>query len=754
MAFDIEMIKEVYAQIPSRIAAARKVVGKPLTLTEKILYAHLTEGAASQAFKRGASYVDFQPDRVAMQDATAQMALLQFMQAGRSQVAVPSTVHCDHLIQAEIGADQDLSKAKDKNKEVYDFLASVSNKYGIGFWKPGAGIIHQVVLENYAFPGGMMIGTDSHTPNAGGLGMIAIGVGGADACDVMAGLPWELKFPKLIGVKLTGKMSGWTSAKDVILKVAGILTVKGGTGAIVEYFGEGARSLSATGKGTICNMGAEIGATTSIFGYDEKSAAYLSGTGRSDIATLANGIAEHLTGDAEVYANPEQYFDQVIEINLSELEPHVNGPFTPDLAWPISKFAAAVRENGWPAKLDVGLIGSCTNSSYEDISRAASLAQQAVDKKLVAKSEYTITPGSEQVRFTVARDGFLDTFDKMGGVVLANACGPCIGQWARHGAEKQEKNSIITSFNRNFAKRADGNPNTHAFVASPEIVTALAIAGDLTFNPLTDTLTNSEGNQVRLEEPRGLELPTKGFAVEDAGYQAPAQDGSKVQVLVSPTSDRLQLLDSFAAWEGVDLKGMKLLIKAKGKCTTDHISMAGPWLKYRGHLDNISNNMLIGAVNAYNDATNSVKNQLTGGYGEVPATQRAYKAAGIGSIVVGDENYGEGSSREHAAMEPRFLGVRAILVKSFARIHETNLKKQGMLALTFANPADYDLIQENDVIDINGLTTFAPGKSLEVVFHHADGTSHTVVANHTYNEGQIEWFKAGSALNLIKAAKA
>ena len=750
MAFDIEMIKEVYAQTPGRIAAARKVVGKPLTLTEKILYAHLSEGAANQAFKRGTSYVDFQPDRVAMQDATAQMALLQFMQAGRSQVAVPSTVHCDHLIQAEIGADKDLSKAKDKNKEVYDFLASVSNKYGIGFWKPGAGIIHQVVLENYAFPGGMMIGTDSHTPNAGGLGMIAIGVGGADACDVMAGLPWELKFPKLIGVKLTGKLSGWTAAKDVILKVAGILTVKGGTGAIVEYFGEGARSLSATGKGTICNMGAEIGATTSIFGYDDKSAAYLSGTGRSDIATLANGIAEHLTGDPEVYAQPELYFDQVIEINLSELEPHVNGPFTPDLAWPISKFAAAVRENGWPAKLDVGLIGSCTNSSYEDISRAASLAQQAVDKKLVAKSEYTITPGSEQVRFTVARDGFLDTFDKMGGVVLANACGPCIGQWARHGAEKQEKNSIITSFNRNFAKRADGNPNTHAFVASPEIVTALAIAGDLTFNPLTDTLTNSEGNQVRLEEPKGLELPTKGFAVEDAGYQAPAADGSSVQVLVSPTSDRLQLLDSFTAWEGVDLKGLKLLIKAKGKCTTDHISMAGPWLKYRGHLDNISNNMLIGAVNAFNEATNSVKNQLTGAYGEVPATQRAYKAASIGSIVVGDENYGEGSSREHAAMEPRFLGVRAILVKSFARIHETNLKKQGMLALTFANPADYDLIQENDVIDIVGLTSFAPGKALEVVFHHADGTQDKIAANHTYNQGQIEWFKAGSALNLIK----
>ena len=751
MAFDIEMIKEVYAQIPGRIAAARKAVGKPLTLTEKILYAHLTEGAASQAFERGASYVDFQPDRVAMQDATAQMALLQFMQAGRNQVAVPSTVHCDHLIQAEVGADADLSKAKDKNKEVYDFLASVSNKYGIGFWKPGAGIIHQVVLENYAFPGGMMIGTDSHTPNAGGLGMIAIGVGGADACDVMAGLPWELKFPKLIGVKLTGKLSGWTSAKDVILKVAGILTVKGGTGAIVEYFGEGARSLSATGKGTICNMGAEIGATTSIFGYDEKSAAYLSGTGRADIAEMANGIAAHLTGDDEVYAQPALYFDQVIEINLSELEPHVNGPFTPDLAWPISKFAAAVRENGWPAKLDVGLIGSCTNSSYEDISRAASLAQQAVDKKLVAKSEYTITPGSEQVRFTVARDGFLDTFDQMGGVVLANACGPCIGQWARHGAEKQERNSIITSFNRNFAKRADGNPNTHSFVASPEIVTALAIAGDLTFNPLTDTLTNTEGKQVMLDEPKGLELPTKGFAVEDAGYLAPAADGSTVQVLVSPTSDRLQLLDSFAAWEGKDLTGLKLLIKAKGKCTTDHISMAGPWLKYRGHLDNISNNMLIGAVNAFNEGTNSVKNQLTGVYGEVPATQRAYKAAGIGSIVVGDENYGEGSSREHAAMEPRFLGVRAILVKSFARIHETNLKKQGMLALTFANPADYDLIQEDDSIDILGLGSFAPGTPLELVLNHADGSSHRIVANHTYNQGQIEWFKAGSALNLIKA---
>ncbi|MEB2782789.1 aconitate hydratase [Algoriphagus sp. C2-6-M1] len=751
MAFDIEMIKKVYARYPERIEAARKAVGRPLTLTEKILYAHLTEGAASQAYGRGVSYVDFQPDRVAMQDATAQMALLQFMQAGKNQVAVPSTVHCDHLIQAEVGADQDLTKAKDKNKEVYDFLASVSNKYGLGFWKPGAGIIHQVVLENYAFPGGMMIGTDSHTPNAGGLGMVAIGVGGADACDVMAGLPWELKFPKLIGIKLTGKLSGWTSAKDVILKVAGILTVKGGTGAIVEYFGEGARSLSGTGKGTICNMGAEIGATTSIFGYDEKSAAYLSSTERADVAELANGIAEHLTGDDEVYANPATYFDEVIEINLSELEPHVNGPFTPDLAWPISKFATAVKENGWPAKLEVGLIGSCTNSSYEDISRAASLAQQAVDKKLVAKSEYTITPGSEQVRFTVDRDGFLDTFGQMGGVVLANACGPCIGQWARHGAEKQEKNSIITSFNRNFAKRADGNPNTHSFVASPEIVTALAIAGDLTFNPMTDSLINEDGVSVMLDEPTGLELPTKGFAVEDAGYQQPAEDGSKVTIVVSPTSDRLQLLDSFKPWEGTDLKGLKLLIKAKGKCTTDHISMAGPWLRFRGHLDNISNNMLIGAVNAYTDATNSVKNQFTGAYGEVPATQRDYKAKGIGSIVVGDENYGEGSSREHAAMEPRFLGVRAILVKSFARIHETNLKKQGMLGLTFDNPADYDLVQEDDSIDIVGLTSFAPGKQLQVVLNHTDGTSDTIQVNHTYNEGQIEWFKAGSALNLIKA---
>ena len=751
MAFDIEMIEKVYANLDAKVNAARKIVNKPLTLTEKILYAHLWE-SATEAYSRGKSYVDFAPDRVAMQDATAQMALLQFMQAGRAKVAVPSTAHCDHLIQAKEGANADLATANSQNKEVYDFLASVSNKYGIGFWKPGAGIIHQVVLENYAFPGGMMIGTDSHTVNAGGLGMIAIGVGGADACDVMAGLPWELKFPKLIGIKLTGKLSGWTSAKDVILKVAGILTVKGGTGAIVEYFGEGALSLSCTGKGTICNMGAEIGATTSIFGYDEKMAAYLRGTDRADIADLADKVAHHLTGDAEVYANPENYFDELIEIDLSTLEPQINGPFTPDLAWPISKFAAAVKENNWPAKLEVGLIGSCTNSSYEDISRAASIAQQAVDKHLQAKSEYTITPGSEQVRYTVDRDGYLATFAAMGGVVLANACGPCIGQWARHGAEKQERNAIITSFNRNFAKRADGNPNTFAFVASPEIVTALAIAGDLTFNPLTDTLINSKGEQVKLDEPKGIELPIKGFAVEDAGYQAPAADGSKVTVLVAENSSRLQLLAPFAAWEKQDIKGLKLLIKAKGKCTTDHISMAGPWLKFRGHLDNISNNMLIGAINFFNDKADTVKNQLTGEYGAVPATQRTYKAAGIGSIVVGDENYGEGSSREHAAMEPRHLGVRAILVKSFARIHETNLKKQGMLALTFANNADYDKILEDDSIDINGLNEFAPGKQLSICLNHADGSNETIMVNHTYNQQQIEWFKAGGALNIIRAS--
>ncbi len=750
MAFDIEMIKKVYDGMATKIDAARRTINKPLTLTEKILYTHLWENPVHFAFERGTSYVDFAPDRVAMQDATAQMALLQFMQAGRPSVAVPSTVHCDHLIQAKEGAAQDLASALDTNKEVFDFLSSVSNKYGLGFWKPGAGIIHQVVLENYAFPGGLMIGTDSHTVNAGGLGMIAIGVGGADACDVMAGLPWELKFPKLIGVKLTGKLSGWTSAKDVILKVAGILTVKGGTGAILEYFGEGAKSLSCTGKGTICNMGAEIGATTSVFGYDEKMAAYLRGTERSDIADLADQIKAHLTGDDEVYANPSAYFDEVIEIDLSTLEPHVNGPFTPDLAWPISKFAAAVKENNWPAKLEVGLIGSCTNSSYEDISRAASVAKQAVDKGLVAKSEFTITPGSELVRFTVERDGFLETFAKMGGVVLANACGPCIGQWARHTTDPSRKNSIITSFNRNFAKRNDGNPNTHAFVASPEIVTAFAIAGDLTFNPLTDTLKNAAGEEIKMDEPSGIELPSRGFEVEDAGFQAPALDGENVNILVSPTSDRLQLLDPFAPWEGTDILGLRLLIKAKGKCTTDHISMAGPWLKYRGHLDNISNNMLIGAINYFNETSDSVKNQLTGEYGAVPATQRAYKAAKIGSIVVGDENYGEGSSREHAAMEPRHLGVRAILVKSFARIHETNLKKQGMLGLTFANPSDYDKVRENDLIDITGLTTFAPDKQLGITLNHDDGTRDSFPVNHTYNAQQIEWFKAGGALNIIR----
>jgi aconitate hydratase len=750
MAFDIDMIKKLYDGFASRIATARQVTGKSLTLTEKILYAHLWQGDATAAYDRGKDYVDFAPDRVAMQDATAQMALLQFMQSGRTKVAVPSTVHCDHLIEAKVDSKTDLDRAVHESSEVYDFLASVSNKYGIGFWKPGAGIIHQVVLENYAFPGGMMIGTDSHTVNAGGLGMIAIGVGGADACDVMAGLPWELKMPKLIGVKLTGKLSGWTAPKDVILKVAGILTVKGGTGAVVEYFGEGATSMSCTGKGTICNMGAEIGATTSTFGYDESMSRYLKATGREEIADLADAIKEHLTGDADVYADPEQYFDQVIEINLSELEPHLNGPFTPDLATPISKMKEAAAANGWPTKIEVGLIGSCTNSSYEDISRAVSLAQQVSDKGLTLKSEFTITPGSEQVRYTIERDGFLGVFDKIGATVFANACGPCIGMWARVGAEKAEKNTIVHSFNRNFAKRADGNPNTFAFVGSPEIVTAMAIAGDLNFNPLTDTLINDKGEAVRLDPPTGYELPPTGFAVEDAGYQKPAEDGSGVQVLVSPESKRLQLLDPFAAWEGTDLKGLRLLIKAKGKCTTDHISMAGPWLKFRGHLDNISNNMLIGALNFFNEKTDSVKNQLTGEYGPVPATQRAYKAAGIGTIVVGDENYGEGSSREHAAMEPRHLGVRAVLVKSFARIHETNLKKQGMLGLTFAVKEDYDKIREDDTIDIMGLTEFTPNKALALFLHHSDGTSDVIQANHTYNDQQIEWFKAGGALNIIR----
>jgi aconitate hydratase len=750
MAFDLDVIKKVYANFPARVAAARKAVGRPLTLTEKILYAHLTEGNATKAFTRGKDYVDFAPDRVAMQDATAQMALLQFMQAGRNKVAVPSTVHCDHLIVAKDNSRVDLERAVNESKEVFDFLASVSNKYGIGFWKPGAGIIHQVVLENYAFPGGMMIGTDSHTVNAGGLGMVAIGVGGADACDVMAGLPWELKFPKLIGVKLTGKLNGWTAPKDVILKVAGILTVKGGTGAIVEYFGEGATSMSCTGKGTICNMGAEIGATTSTFGYDDSMSRYLKATGREEIAKLADGIKEHLTADAEVYTNPKQYFDQLIEIDLSTLEPHLNGPFTPDLATPISKMKEEAAKNGWPTKIEVGLIGSCTNSSYEDISRAVSLAKQVTAKGLKIKSDFTITPGSEQVRYTIERDGFLEIFDKIGATVFANACGPCIGMWDRMGAEKQEKNTIVHSFNRNFAKRADGNPNTMAFVASPELVTALAISGDLTFNPITDTLINEKGEQVKLDEPNGYELPPKGFGVKDAGFQLPAADGSVVKVKVDPASKRLQLLDPFAPWEGIDLKGLKLLIKAKGKCTTDHISMAGPWLKFRGHLDNISNNMLIGALNFFNEKTDSVKNQLTGEYGPVPATQRAYKEKGIGSIVVGDENYGEGSSREHAAMEPRHLGVRAVLVKSFARIHETNLKKQGMLALTFAKKEDYNKLLEDDSIDINGLTTFTAGKQLELVLHHKDGSKETILANHSYNDQQIEWFKAGGALNIIR----
>ncbi len=750
MIFDIDMIKSIYYNYRKNIDLIREKVNKPLTMTEKILYNHLAKDMELKEYSRGKDYVNFNPDRVAMQDATAQMALLQFMQAGRPKTAVPSTVHCDHLILAKEGATKDLDNSKVTNKEVYDFLSSVSNKYGIGFWKPGAGIIHQVILENYAFPGGMMIGTDSHTPNAGGLGMIAIGVGGADAVDVMAGFPWELKFPKLIGVKLTGKLNGWVSPKDIILKVAGILTVKGGTGAIIEYFGEGAKSISCTGKGTICNMGAEIGATTSLFGYDESMDRYLESTGRKEVADLANEISDYLTGDKEVYDNPNKYFDQVIEINLSELEPHLNGPFTPDLATPISQMKEAVEKHGWPNKIDVGLIGSCTNSSYEDISRAASIAKQAVSKKLKAKSAFTITPGSEMVRQTIERDGFIKEFEEVGGLILANACGPCIGQWSREGADKQEKNTIVTSFNRNFAKRNDGNPNTHAFVASPELVTALAIAGNLSFNPLKDKLVNENGEEVFLEAPSGEELPQKGFHSVDSGYQKPAEDGSDVKIIVDPNSNRLHLLDSFSAWDGNDYLGLKLLIKAKGKCTTDHISMAGPWLRYRGHLDNISNNTLIGAINFFNEKANSVKNQLTNEYGEVPAVQREYKKAGIGTIVVGDENYGEGSSREHAAMQPRHLGVKVILVKSFARIHETNLKKQGMLALTFANKEDYDKIKEDDNINIIGLTEFAPDKQFTIVCYHSDGTSDVFKANHTYNLQQIEWFKAGAALNIIK----
>ncbi len=753
MVFDLEMIKKVYEKYPERIEAARKVIGRPLTLSEKILYAHLWDKNASVSHERGKSYVDFSPDRVAMQDATAQMALLQFMQAGKKKVAVPSTVHADHLIQAKVGATKDLQESLNQNNEVFNFLSTISNKYGIGFWKPGAGIIHQVVLENYAFPGGMMIGTDSHTVNAGGLGMLAIGVGGADAVDVMAGMAWELKFPKLIGVKLTGKLNGWTSAKDVILKVADILTVKGGTGAIVEYFGPGALSLSCTGKGTICNMGAEIGATTSTFGYDDSMRRYLSATGRAEVVTAADLIAEHLTGDPEVYENPEKYFDQLIELNLSELEPHINGPFTPDRGTPVSKMRAEAEANNWPMKVEWGLIGSCTNSSYEDMARAASIVEQAVAHGITPKAEFGINPGSEQVRYTIERDGIIATFEKMGTKIFTNACGPCIGQWDRAGAEKQEKNTIIHSFNRNFSKRADGNPNTHAFVTSPEMVAAIAISGDLGFNPLKDTLTSANGEQIKLSPPNGDELPNKGFDVEDNGFQAPAEDGSGILISVDPNSSRLQLLENFPIWNGENILGMKLLIKAKGKCTTDHISMAGPWLRYRGHLDNISNNMLIGAENAFNGKANSVKNLLTGEYGEVPAVQRAYKAAGIPTVVVGDHNYGEGSSREHAAMEPRHLGVCAIIVKSFARIHETNLKKQGMLGLTFNIENDYDKIQEDDILSFTDLASFSPGKQINLEIKHKDGSIENIFLNHTYNASQIEWFKAGSALNLIKLSQ-
>ena len=751
MAFDINMIKEVYAKFPARIAQARKLVGKPLTLSEKILYTHLWEQSNEKPFERGEDYVDFGPDRVAMQDATAQMALLQFMQAGKDKVAVPSTAHADHLIQAKIGADKDLQNSLNTNNEVFNFLSSVCNKYGIGFWKPGAGIIHQVVLENYAFPGGMMIGTDSHTVNAGGLGMVAIGVGGADAVDVMAGMPWELKFPKLIGVKLSGKLNGWASAKDVILKVAGILTVKGGTGCIVEYFGEGAKSLSCTGKGTICNMGAEIGATTSTFGYDESMERYLRATDRNDVADAANQIKEHLTGDQEVYDNPEQFFDEVIEINLSELSPHLNGPFTPDLATPVAEMKEKAKSNDWPLDVEWALIGSCTNSSYEDLTRAASIVEDAVAKGLKPKAILGINPGSEQVRFTAERDGLLDSFNKFESTrIFTNACGPCIGQWDREGAEKQEKNSIVHSFNRNFAKRADGNPNTHAFVASPEMVAAVAISGRLDFNPLKDSLTNESGEKVMLSEPVGMELPSDGFSVEDNGYQAPASNGSAVEIIVKPDSKRLQLLTPFGAWDEKNIENARLLIKAKGKCTTDHISMAGPWLRFRGHLDNISNNCLIGAVNAFSDLTNSVVNQIDGSSDEVPNVARAYKAANIPTIVVGDHNYGEGSSREHAAMEPRHLGVRAVIVKSFARIHETNLKKQGMLGLTFDNESDYDKIKEDDTFNFIDLVDFAPEKQLMLQIVHADGSKETIALNHTYNAQQIDWFRAGSALNLIR----
>jgi len=754
MAFDIDMIKKVYSQMAERVDKAREIVGKPLTLSEKILYSHLWDGKPTETFERGKDYVEFSPDRIACQDATAQMALLQFMQAGKDKVAVPTTVHCDHLIQAKQGAEKDLISANKSSHEVFDFLESVSNKYGIGFWKPGAGIIHQVVLENYAFPGGMMIGTDSHTVNAGGLGMVAIGVGGADAVDVMAGMPWELKFPKQIGVKLTGELNGWTASKDVILKVAGILTVKGGTGAIVEYFGPGAKNLSCTGKGTICNMGAEIGATTSTFGYDDSMERFLRATEREDIADEANKKREHLTGDDEVYANPEQYFDEVIEINLSELRPHLNGPFTPDLATPVGELGEKAKKNDWPIKVDWGLIGSCTNSSYEDLTRAASIAQQAIDKKLKPKSDFGINPGSEQIRFTAKRDGLLSVFEDLGATVFTNACGPCIGQWDRSDRKGEEKNTIVHSFNRNFSKRADGNPNTHAFVGSPEMVAAIAISGRLDFDPMNDTLINEDGEAVKLDEPRGIELPPEGFEVEENGYVEPKKDGSGVEIKVAGDSERLQLLTPFEPIQDSEMQGMKLLIKAFGKCTTDHISMAGPWLRYRGHLDNISNNCLIGAINAYNKKTNFVKNQIDGEYGGVPDVQREYKAKGIKTIVVGDHNYGEGSSREHAAMEPRFLGVAAVLVKSFARIHETNLKKQGMLGLTFANEADYDLIQEDDTFNFVDIADFAPNKPLMIEVVHNDGSKDTIKANHTYNDAQIRWYREGSALNLIKKQNA
>ncbi|KXN98361.1 aconitate hydratase [Aequorivita aquimaris] len=754
MAFDIDMIKKVYSQMAERVDKAREITGKPLTLSEKILYSHLWDGNPDKAFQRGKDYVDFAPDRIACQDATAQMALLQFMQAGKKTVAVPTTVHCDHLIQAKQGATPDLKRANETSNEVFDFLESVSNKYGIGFWRPGAGIIHQVVLENYAFPGGMMIGTDSHTVNAGGLGMVAIGVGGADAVDVMAGMPWELKFPKLIGVKLTGELNGWTASKDVILKVAGILTVKGGTGAIVEYFGPGAKNLSCTGKGTICNMGAEIGATTSTFGYDDAMERFLRATDRAEIADEANKIREYLTGDDEVYANPEKYFDQVIEIDLTALRPHLNGPFTPDLATPVGQLGEKAKKNEWPLKVDWGLIGSCTNSSYEDLTRAASIAQQAIDKKLKPKSDFGINPGSEQIRYTAERDGLLDVFENLGATIFTNACGPCIGQWDRSDRKGDEKNTIVHSFNRNFSKRADGNPNTHAFVGSPEMVAAIAISGRLDFDPMNDTLLNEDGQEVKLDEPRGLELPPKGFEVEDNGYLAPKEDGSSVEVKVAKDSERLQLLEPFLPIKDSELQGVKLLIKAFGKCTTDHISMAGPWLRYRGHLDNIANNTLIGAVNAFNKQTNFVKNQFTGEYGGVPNVQREYKAKGVKTIVVGDHNYGEGSSREHAAMQPRHLGVAAVLVKSFARIHETNLKKQGMLALTFANEADYDLIQEDDTFNFVDISEFAPNKPLTVEIVHKDGSKDTIKVNHTYNDAQIKWYREGSALNLIKKQNA